>query len=411
MSTYGGRPWRSSSSRDLARRAQVEQVLDREVDGDVQVEPVGAPLRRAATARSPARAASAAASAPCARRAGGTRPGRAGRGRGAASAPSASQAAEASGHGGRSGAGSAARARRAGCPLRSSPSRTRRSRLLSSRSGADRRGNAGPPSRLAWYIATSACLSRGGKSMAVPASTGIAGDADAGVDLDVGISSSTNGSWRARLQPLGRRTVAAPESAVSAMTTANSSPPRRASRSVGAQAGVREASPELRQQEVAGVVAERVVELLEAVEVDHRDRQRGRAVRRRRAPALQALVEQPAVREPGQLVGQRELARGVQRGVLVEGQRHPAEHGDERRAPTARRRRRWSGGSGRATSRPPATSASSVGVTSIRQPSSATWRGVRRRDSRRRAAISTGEASPSSGTHSARRSSSSPAAT
>ena len=75
------------------------------------------------------------------------------------------------------------------------------------------------------------------------------------------------------------------------------------------------------QQPVAGVVAERVVELLEAVEVDHRDGQRSPS------PSLElrreALVEQAAVREPGQLVGQRELARGVQRGVLEEGQRHP----------------------------------------------------------------------------------------
>ena len=43
------------------------------------------------------------------------------------------------------------------------------------------------------------------------------------------------------------------------------------------------------------------------------------------------LVEQATVREPGQLVGQRQLAGGVQRGVLVERQRHPDEHQRERR--------------------------------------------------------------------------------
>ena len=89
-----------------------------------------------------------------------------------------------------------------------------------------------------------------------------------------------------------------------------------------------QARAELRQQPVAGVVAERVVELLEAVEVDHRDRQR-RVVAAAEL-AVEALVEEPAVREPGQLVGQRQLAARVQRGVLDEGQRHPAEHGDER---------------------------------------------------------------------------------
>ena len=41
-------------------------------------------------------------------------------------------------------------------------------------------------------------------------------------------------------------------------------------------------------------------------------------------------MEQAPVRQPGQLVGQRQLAARVQRAVLDERQRHPAEHGDER---------------------------------------------------------------------------------
>ena len=55
-------------------------------------------------------------------------------------------------------------------------------------------------------------------------------------------------------------------------TTANSSPPRRASVS-SSRSSVLEARADLAQHLVAGVVAERVVELLEAVEVDQQQRQ------------------------------------------------------------------------------------------------------------------------------------------
>ena len=60
-----------------------------------------------------------------------------------------------------------------------------------------------------------------------------------------------------------------------------------------------------------------------------------------------------------------------------------------------------------ATSSPPAMIASSDGVTSMRQPSSATGRGARS-GLHAAAAIRSGESRPSTGTHSARRSCSSP---
>ena len=73
-------------------------------------------------------------------------------------------------------------------------------------------------------------------------------------------------------------------SSASSSRSANSSPPRRASVSPG-RLVVGEAPGDLLQQLVAGVVAERVVHLLEAVEVDqqHADRGRG-ALRTARAP-------------------------------------------------------------------------------------------------------------------------------
>ena len=90
---------------------------------------------------------------------------------------------------------------------------------------------------------------------------------------------------------------------------------------------IAQARPELGEQAVARVVAERVVELLEAVEVDHRHRERRITLAQR---GVQALVEQAPVGEARELVGQRERVRRVQRSVLDEGQRHPPEHAHER---------------------------------------------------------------------------------
>ena len=87
---------------------------------------------------------------------------------------------------------------------------------------------------------------------------------------------------------------------------------------------------ELREHAVAGVVAERVVELLEVVEVD--DEQRERLVRGARVVdrAAQLTVESAPVRQARQLVGARLAARLGQPAQLVDADRG-ADHRDHER--------------------------------------------------------------------------------
>ena len=153
-----------------------------------------------------------------------------------------------------------------------------------------------------------------------------------------------------------------------------------------------QARAELGQQPVAGVVAERVVELLEAVEVDHRDRERRVAV----APssAVEPLVEQAAVREPGQLVGQRQLAasraaRVFSTNVSAIRTSTSDERGGGQQDGGVDRR----GGSGRRRAGRRRRARAATGVTSVRQPSSATGRGGRS-GLHAAAAISSGESEP-----------------
>ena len=83
---------------------------------------------------------------------------------------------------------------------------------------------------------------------------------------------STRAAASKRCRSAGAVSIAPSESRPRGSTTANSSPPSRATASLAAQPRGRRAR-DLAQQLVAGVVAERVVDLLEAVEVDqqHRD--------------------------------------------------------------------------------------------------------------------------------------------
>ena len=85
---------------------------------------------------------------------------------------------------------------------------------------------------------------------------------------------------------------------------ANSSPPRRATVS-SARSAWRRRSPQIFSSSVAGGVAERVVDLLEVVEVEEGD-DGGLAAGQRLGDAL---LEQRAVREPGQRVLEREPAQ------------------------------------------------------------------------------------------------------
>ena len=66
---------------------------------------------------------------------------------------------------------------------------------------------------------------------------------------------------------------------------------------------------ELHQQQVADVVAERVVDLLEAVEVEQQQRQRLAGARRGAQRLGQAVLEQQAVGQPGQRVVHRLMAQ------------------------------------------------------------------------------------------------------
>ena len=54
---------------------------------------------------------------------------------------------------------------------------------------------------------------------------------------------------------------------------------------------------------VAGLVAERVVDLLQAVEVEHHDAEGRARARAARDLALEVLVERAVVAEPGEAVG------------------------------------------------------------------------------------------------------------
>ena len=102
--------------------------------------------------------------------------------------------------------------------------------------------------------------------------------------------------------------VLADASSPGASTTANSSPPSRASVSSSRRSSL-QARADLAQHLVARVVAERVVELLEAVEVDQQQRELGVVLGRGRDRGVQRVDEVAAVAEAGEVVGARLRAR------------------------------------------------------------------------------------------------------
>ena len=126
-------------------------------------------------------------------------------------------------------------------------------------------------------------------------------DADAGVDVDADAADGEGVlERRAQPQPGGarRRLVAGLEDDRELVAA------EARERVVVAQE-LLQARADLAQDLVAGVVAERVVELLEAVEVDQQQRElavaRGRGGDRR----VQRVDEMAAVAEPGEVVGAR----------------------------------------------------------------------------------------------------------
>ena len=109
-----------------------------------------------------------------------------------------------------------------------------------------------------------------------------------------------------------------------------------------------QARGDLLQQAVAGVVAERVVDLLEAVEVDEQQRGGLAAALGRGQRGLHAVVEQRAVGEVGQVVVQ---------GLVAQPARGDGDDPEQRRVEEQRGRRRaagTAGGSPRRSRRRPA---------------------------------------------------------
>ena len=78
-----------------------------------------------------------------------------------------------------------------------------------------------------------------------------------------------------------------------------------ASQLVAAASRLGEPARDLREHLVAGLVAERVVDHLEVVDVDARERQQATVADAERDLALELVPAVAAVGEPGQLVGQR----------------------------------------------------------------------------------------------------------
>ena len=129
---------------------------------------------------------------------------------------------------------------------------------------------------------------------------------------------------------MARRTAAATATPAAGVSTArrriaNSSPPRRATVSSSPQQA-REALAHLAQHLVAVVVAEGVVDLLEAVEVEQHDRDVGPGAPGARDRVLGARAEEDAVGQTGQRVvqgealGDERLAAGTLDGDHGQGQ-------------------------------------------------------------------------------------------
>ena len=158
------------------------------------------------------------------------------------------------------------------------------------------------------------------------------GDADAGADHD-GLVADRVGRADRRDQAVGdrqqRRVVGA-----AAVMTANSSPPMRATRS-SSRTRVGEPLRHRADQFVADRMAERVVDVLEVVEVDVEHGRRRAALAHVRDHRLQPLAEEDAVGQAAQRIVQRKVAQprlagGDGRG----GAAHVAEHerGEQREA-------------------------------------------------------------------------------
>ena len=152
------------------------------------------------------------------------------------------------------------------------------------------------------------------------------------------------GAGRSRARPRRR--------SMSSHSSVNSSPPKRASVSDGRRAELRRMA-DVDEQAVAGLVAERVVDDLEAVEVEEEDGDAALAPARAPQRLAEAVEEQRAVGQPGERVVQRAVGE-LELGALALGdvardahhlQRLAAgaAHGARRSSPATRSSRRGAG--------------------------------------------------------------------
>ena len=128
-------------------------------------------------------------------------------------------------------------------------------------------------------------------------------DAEAGVDVDGDVAEDERRIERRLMRAATSRRHACSVGAVN--MTANSSPPRRATVSLS-RSVLLEAAADLDQQLIAEVMAERVVDLLEAIDVHHDHADRGAAASLRAGDGVrQRGREERAIRQPGQRVVRR----------------------------------------------------------------------------------------------------------
>ena len=149
---------------------------------------------------------------------------------------------------------------------------------------------------------------------------------------------TSNGVGQLLLDALGDAGGVRLASVMSSSRTVNSSPPSRASVSPG-RMQLLEPPRDADQELVAGLVAEAVVDRLEAIEIEVQHREQRPAQRAPRAvkQVLQAVEEQRAVRQAGERIVER-LALELRLGLLALGDvARDAERADDVPPPIAQR--------------------------------------------------------------------------
>ena len=170
------------------------------------------------------------------------------------------------------------------------------------------------PRSLARYIAASASR----EQLLGAARPGRVGDDDADAGRAEARLAADDRTGRSNARTIRSATPSAcASSPMSSHRTANSSPPKRATVSLG-RSSAAQARADRAQQLVAGVVAERVVDDLEVVEVEEEQREAAAPRRRRAERVAEAVEQQRAVREAGERVVQRVVADRAPRAQALD---------------------------------------------------------------------------------------------